>query len=482
MLIRLALRNLMLHRVKTLIIGGMVVLGVFLSFVGTALLDRVSDNLARTFTDQFTGDLLIRDKNQLSGVFGSSGDGGEASGIPVLKPLPHLNELLNYLQQNRDVESMTRLYVGYGMPNITEISSDFLLLWGIQPSEYFSFFESIEVVEGRRLADGERGLMLHESVRKNLEQNYSVSLAAGTNIQINNFGVTGLKIRTVPIVGIFRYSVGNDRFFIPNFLDIETARLLFDRPAGAALEVELKREATSLLGEVSLDDLFSEEIIGQAQTTRVDPFAPLELPVQTAVEGTGRGSWTHVLLRLKQGSDPKQVEEELSAAFEERGWELEAQDWFSSAQPDSSLALGLRLILSALVFLISVVSVIVMMNTLIASVMERTAELGTMRALGARRSFVARMLFVETFVLVALSTAVAIVLGTLLLAALNIVGIPAPDPSLEAYFGGKVFHPSPTVDALTGSLFLMLMIAFFSWLFPVLTAVKISPLKAMGTE
>lgn len=480
MLIKLALRNLMLHRVKTLIIASLVVLGVFLSFVGTSLVDDISDNLKNSFVNYYTGDLVIRNEEQLSGIFGASGEGGESSGVPVVKPIRHYQELVDYLQTQPEVSAVTKIYVGYGMPNVGEMVADFLLLWGIQPEDYFRFFPNLVLVEGRFLQEGERGIMLHSRVRKNLEENYRNNLGPGANLQINNLGVTGIKIRTVPIVGIFEYPMANDRFFVPNLLDIETARLLYDRPAGG-LGVTLKEDQTNLLGDVSEEDLFGEEIIQQAQTAQIPNPEDLRLVQESAPE-PARGSWTHVLLRLSGTANPADVENELSEEFERRNWKLQVQDWFFSAQPDSAMALGLRALLSVVVFLISVVSVVVMMNTLIASIMERTSEVGTMRALGARRSFISKMLLVETFVLVIVSGILAIALGSLVLGIINLIGLRFADPALWALFGGEVFRPRITWNALFGALILMSQIAFFSWLFPVLSAVKISPLKAMSTE
>lgn len=486
MLFRLALRNLALHRVKTFLVGGLVVLGVLLNFLGTSLLDALSRNIERTFVEQFTGDLLIRDKNQLSGVFGASGEGGEAAGVPVVKPIPHFEELVNFLDTVAGVAARTQIYVGYGLPNLSEISSDFFLLWGIQPDEFFDFFPGIRVIEGRTLRHGERGLMLHRSVRETLEENYGVDLGPGASLQINNFGVTGIKIRTVPIVGVFEYVRGNERFFLPNLIDVETARLLFDRPSAADLTVTLDPDAASLLGDLSEEDLFGDEIVFAATPTGHDPLQTQSVrptaPASAPPVNPRRGTWTTVLLRLAPGAAVNQVESTLRAEFEKRGWELEVQDWFGSAQPDSMIALGLRFLLNVVVFLISVVSVLVMMNTLVASILERTAELGTMRALGARRSFISRMLLAETVTLVGVSGAVAVALGTMIIVLLGAIGLPAPDPGLESYFGGPVFRPSLSANAFWNTLSLLVQIAFFSWVFPVATAVKISPLKAMGRE
>ena len=488
MVIKLAVRNLMLHRVKTFIIGSLVVLGVLLSFVGTSLIDQVSANLERVFVDQFTGDLLIRSSKQLAGVFGASGDVEEASGPPVIAPLPHHTELMEALQQRSEIKRLTRLFVGYVMPNLAEINTDFFLVWGVSPQEFFEFFPTLKLVEGRLLQEGERGIMLHANIRKNLEENYRVSLAPGQSIQLNNFGVGGIKIRTLPIVGIFEYPMGNDRFFIPNFIDVETARMLFHQPTASELTVNLDPQATSLLTDVSEDELFgSEDIVVIPPSSRRQGEIELELkPINTNQsapnQSASSGAWTTVLLRLKEGTNAEAFSQELNDLFNEKKWDLFAQSWFASATPDSWISMGLRFLLGVLVFLIGVVSVIVMMNTLIASVMERTPELGTMRALGARRSFIAKMLFVETLVLVVVSGLVAIGLSLILFALLSVIGIPAPDPNLEAYFGGKVFRPTASSGAFVGAFSIMAQIVFFSWIFPVLSAVKISPLKAMGTE
>lgn len=480
MILRLALRNLFAHRAKSLVIGTLVFIGVLVSFLGNTVLEDVSVNLERAFTENFTGEGLIRFKGQLSGVFGASGEGSEGAGVPILKPLPHHAEVVAWLRQRPEVERVTSIYVGYASPSLGEFVTDFLLLWGIEPESYFAAFPGVKVLEGRALRPGERGLMLHRRMRQALEENYQVALGPGQSLQVNNMGALGFRIRTLPIVGIFEFSGGNDRFFIPNLIDLESARALFDRPSAAELAVNLPAEATALLGDLSLESLFGEEVIGRA----LSPSGPGTEGATPAVreDGETEGSFTHVLIRLRSGEKVQEFFKLFDRTAEERRWELQAQGWFESAQPDSMLALGLRLLLNVVALLITIVTVVVIMNTLVASIMERTTEIGTMRALGGRKGFIARLLFWETLMVCAVGGLGALLVGLGVLAMLAVLGIPAPHSSLVTFLGGDVYRPSIQPGAILGAIILVIQTVIFSWLFPVFTALKIGPLKAMSTE
>ena len=101
--------------------------------------------------------------------------------------------------------------------------------------------------------------------------------------------------------------------------------------------------------------------------------------------------------------------------------------------------------------MIAVVAVIIIMNTLVISVTERTSEIGTMRASGAQKSFVWKMVLCETLLLTGLSGVLGITVGGAVLAVLNVVGIEATNMFFEIIFGGPVLRPQlslPSVMAL----------------------------------
>ena len=59
MLMKLATRNLLQHRSKSLIVGALMAFGVMLLVVGNSVMDTLSYKMRTSFTDQYSGDLFI---------------------------------------------------------------------------------------------------------------------------------------------------------------------------------------------------------------------------------------------------------------------------------------------------------------------------------------------------------------------------------------------------------------------------------------
>ena len=122
------------------------------------------------------------------------------------------------------------------------------------------------------------------------------------------------------------------------------------------------------------------------------------------------------------------------------------------------------------------------MNTLVISVIERTGEIGTMRALGAQKGFVRKMFFIETLTIALVFGAIGTILALGAVGILNAVHIQATNAFLEILFAGKVLHTSVSLASVLSSLILMILVAVLAHLYPVSLALKIEPVRAMQTE
>jgi len=114
--------------------------------------------------------------------------------------------------------------------------------------------------------------------------------------------------------------------------------------------------------------------------------------------------------------------------------------------------------------------------------MERTSEIGTMRALGAQKSFVTKMFIAETGFITIVFGFLGMALGAIVILSLNRVGIPTDSDALRYLGGGGVLRPVIGSQPVILSLSFMALIALLSWIYPVIIALKISPLKAITTE
>jgi len=137
-------------------------------------------------------------------------------------------------------------------------------------------------------------------------------------------------------------------------------------------------------------------------------------------------------------------------------------------------------ILNVVIFVIAVVAIIIIMNTLVISVTERFAEIGTIRAIGGQRNFIRSMITTEVLMTTVVFGIIGMVLGALVVALFNTIGFKANDNVLlQILFGGQVLKPVLSVGALVVSLVVVAVIGVIASLYPTSVALGVSPVQAM---
>ena len=114
--------------------------------------------------------------------------------------------------------------------------------------------------------------------------------------------------------------------------------------------------------------------------------------------------------------------------------------------------------------------------------MERTSEIGTMRALGAQKPVIRRMLLYETLTITTVFGAVGILLALAIIGILHMVGIPATNTFVTILFAGTELRPVPSVLSVFVSLVVVTIVGLVAHIYPVSLALKIQPMKAIQTE
>jgi len=103
-----------------------------------------------------------------------------------------------------------------------------------------------------------------------------------------------------------------------------------------------------------------------------------------------------VLVLLKDGSRLAAAAERLAADLEAQGLDIEIRDWME-LRPSYHRIRGMFGVLFNFVFLVvAVIVALAVVNTIGISVMERTREIGTLRAMGLRRRGVVALFAVES--------------------------------------------------------------------------------------
>jgi ABC-type antimicrobial peptide transport system permease subunit len=118
-------------------------------------------------------------------------------------------------------------------------------------------------------------------------------------------------------------------------------------------------------------------------------------------------------------------------------------------------------------------------NAIMMTTLERTREIGTLRAIGAQKVFVLRMFFVETLTVGVLASFAGSLLAVALVSFLSVRGIAAPSDFVSFLFGGPRLYPQVSgVVAILAPLSVALLALVFT-LYPAFMASRISPAAAM---
>ncbi|MCB9727132.1 MAG: FtsX-like permease family protein [Deltaproteobacteria bacterium] len=309
-----------------------------------------------------------------------------------------------------------------------------------------------------------------------------------------------LKSVNVRVFGVFRFSglETSDMAGAQNLVDMMTFRELYgqmtpdkraelaDIKAKVGIEdIDRASAEDALFGggalveehqddEAGFDEFRGVDLAGQVERLREEAAAPFD---QTAVDN-GLALNAAVLLK-----DPERLDESLAAireALDAAHLRVQATDWQSASGMVGQFITVVRLVLYIAIFIIFLVALVIINNSMIIATMERVAEIGTMRAIGARRRFVLVMFLFETGVLALLSGGLGGAAGIALITALGHSGISAGGVDIMVFlFSGPFLYPSAGIDQLLLGVTAIIVASLASTLYPALIATRIQPVVAM---
>jgi ABC-type lipoprotein release transport system permease subunit len=153
------------------------------------------------------------------------------------------------------------------------------------------------------------------------------------------------------------------------------------------------------------------------------------------------GAYNLVILVLRHGISAYRAKDSLNVLLKQEGLGVRAVHWKAALGPVGSMATLIKGALFVFVSLLFLVAVIIIVNTLTMAALERTPEIGMMRAIGARKGFIGSMVLAETAVLALFFGGLGIVLGAVVVEILALLRISSENDMLQLFYGGDTFHP-----------------------------------------
>jgi putative ABC transport system permease protein len=483
-LVRIAFRNLLEHKSKTLIIGILLALGVIILIVGNAFMDTAAKGVKDTFIANYTGDVFISGKstNGVVSLFGVQAAGGQET-TPTL---PYYDKILEKLRGMPQVQGMAGQVTGFALASLKDSDSQtFALLFGVDPAEYRKLFDGAQAAEGHFLQPGEEGIVVSKSSLDRFSKDLGKTVKVGDTILLTGMGKAGFKIRSVPIVGMVKYPLESEATDFITYVDVNTLRILQGMTLGNDEDTPVTQDQKQLLAESDESAMFgSEEVVTSqaAPKTAAPKPAAAKAPAPRPQSVVDTGAWHFELVRLHDPAQAPEVAAGLNQWFAKEDIDAHAGDWKAAAGPFAQSIDVVRIVFDVAIIIVAVVAIIIMMNTLVISVIERTGEIGTMRALGAQRGYIRRMFLIETLAIAIVFGLVGMALGFGIIGGLNAAKIAASNSFLKILFAGNVLHAAVNPMSVVSSLVLVMLVAVIAHLYPVSIALKIEPVRAMQTE
>ncbi len=161
-------------------------------------------------------------------------------------------------------------------------------------------------------------------------------------------------------------------------------------------------------------------------------------------------------------------------------YDFKAVNYIQSSGSLGGFTSILGIIITGIIVIIQIISIIVIMNSVLMSVLERVNEIGTMRAIGAQKKYVFGLITSEIIILALVASVVGILLSLLILWLVALLGIPADNFIVGILFGGETLIPTTDYIYVIITSLIVVATTFLATLYPVRIATKVSPLEAIN--
>lgn len=221
-----------------------------------------------------------------------------------------------------------------------------------------------------------------------------------------------------------------------------------------------------------------KELSGVARTLRQEDLIQ-RVYNQREIEG---GVVLNAAVILKDARLIDETIEQINALSVGQGLSIKAISWQQAAGILGQVINFIKGLLLGFVAILFLLAMIVINNAVMMATMQRTQTFGTMRAIGAQRPFVLLMVMIESVVLGLVFGSAGMVLGSVAVAVVGKIGIPAFNDYLYFFFSGPRLLPALNVWNLVIAIVLVLIATTVSTLIPALNATRVSPLAAMQAD
>jgi len=479
-LLKLALKSVVSRRSSVVIIL-FITFAVTLFCVANAVFDSTEQGVQTNYVASFTGDFIVRPKSKIQqSLFGDE--------TPVTGELTVLETVVPYEKITQSLESMPEIYGTTGQISgaaMVERSDganrSAAYVFGVEGENYLSLMKSIHIINGKPYEHGERGAMLCSQIAKKL------GVDVGSTIQFIVADGPNYSIRAAKVTAVFEYEIYNEIFSRFVIVDPITVRsLLGIAEVYSSDSYDLSDEATNMFSEnnefADFDDLFADasDFDGALFTEETEEEQIQNISTENKESALSESTtWNYLIVRLKEGQNTKKVMKKVSRLFRKNGWPVQVADWRHAAGSTALYLFWMRKIFNIGIVIVLAAGFIIVNNSLVINILDRTREIGTLRAIGAKKRFISMQCMIENLILTLTSGVLGVLAGMLCTHFINKAHIVLHNTFLVQLFGSDAISVHVNSGNVLKLFILVISLALLGWIYPVINALKVSPVDAI---
>ena len=482
LILKIAFRNICRNTKKTILLGTLIAVGMAFLFFANAVFESADQGVRTSFVGSLTGDVVMASESETSfSLFGNE--------IPVIDDyeiipsIPGYADISEAFSNLSYAEAYTPVVSGAAGVEIGDYRGT-SAVFGIVPESYFAVCSDVEIVSGNPAQIAEGGIFLCQMIKDAAEKKLGRPIEMGEEIKLSLYSGGSFKIRKGIYAGCHQYINQTAPFDAIILADPTIVRGLVDYTTGnIILAGEKKDEETIAADDFDLDALFD-----QAQDTEMAEGEDISLDKvesiladtteRDALAQVSSSAWSFVLFKAKSDQE-KLLKKELSTLAKDNHWNVEIKGWRKGAGLSAQMVFALKAAFNVGIFFIIIGAVLVIVNALVISVLERSYEIGTMRGIGAGKPFISALFIAESMMLTLTAATIGIIIGVIASAIFS-GGITLHNDLLITMFGGDVLCPVVTFKNIILHFVGAALVGALSWIYPVSLAVKIQPVTIMG--
>jgi putative ABC transport system permease protein len=260
--------------------------------------------------------------------------------------------------------------------------------------------------------------------------------------------------------------------------NLARAELGSEAPAKATPQLDLLSATAAGAPNVVSMDVAGVDL--QSAKELDDAYVAMPLPLaQQLVYGRGEHKVTGIVLQLQRTEDLAAARARLQTLISEHHLDLEVHDF---AELTPFYVQVIRLFGTIFLFIALIMAIIVLfavVNTMTMNVVERTNEIGTIRAMGVRRNGIRAQFVLEGWLLGAIFAAVGVVLAFVVATAINHAGLTWTPPGNANAVPFRLAIPSSRPLLLAGTWIGLVLVATIAALLPANRAARLPVVDAL---